>query len=209
MKFQFAMDIFDVETCLSHLERIAPEVDIIEVGTPMLLRFGLDAVTAIKKAYPKHEILSDTKIMDGGELEAQYAFDAGADIVVVMGITNIETVQAVIETAKKNSGKSYVDMMCIQDIKSAAKKFIDLGADYVCIHNADDVSNIHAGLPGLKEAITAVDPERVAISGGIKMETIELIKPYRPGILVGGACISKLNLEEKQPYLHQMLAKLR
>jgi 3-hexulose-6-phosphate synthase len=92
MKFQFAMDIFDIQTCLVYLEKIAGEINIIEIGTPMLLRFGLDAITTVKKTYPNHEVLADIKIMDGGELEAQYAFDAGADIVVVMGITNIETV---------------------------------------------------------------------------------------------------------------------
>jgi hypothetical protein len=54
-------------------------VDIIETGTPMLLRFGLDAATTIKKAYPKHEILSDTKLMDGGEPEARYAFYTNED----------------------------------------------------------------------------------------------------------------------------------
>ena len=44
-------------------------------------------------APPTATLLADLKIVDAGELEAQIGFDAGADIVTVLGVAHDVTIQ--------------------------------------------------------------------------------------------------------------------
>ena len=85
MKLQFAMDTLTTEAALELAAAAAPHVDILELGTPLIKSAGLSAVTAIKKAHPDKIVFADLKTMDAGELEADIAFAAGADLVTVLG----------------------------------------------------------------------------------------------------------------------------
>ena len=49
--------------------------------------------------------------MDAGLLEAQIGFDAGADIVTVLGLASTKTLYGVKKTAVKNSKEVMVDMI--------------------------------------------------------------------------------------------------
>ncbi len=52
----------------------------------MVKSAGIAAVTAIKAAHPDKLVFADLKTADAGELEAELAFEAGADLVTVMGV---------------------------------------------------------------------------------------------------------------------------
>ena len=80
MKLQIAMDFDDMEKALHVLEETADGVDIIECGTDMLVRFGMEAVKKLKMLYPDKLILCDQKIMDGGHYFGCMAANFGADV---------------------------------------------------------------------------------------------------------------------------------
>ena len=63
----------------------------IELGTPLIKQQGLSVVTNVKAAYPDKLVFADMKTMDAGELEADLAFDAGADIMTVLGTAGDST----------------------------------------------------------------------------------------------------------------------
>ena len=66
---QLAMDKAaerSLEEALDILRETAEYVDIIEVGTSFVLRYGMAAVTQFKNHFPEKMILADMKIMDGG-----------------------------------------------------------------------------------------------------------------------------------------------
>ena len=44
---------------------------------------------------------ADLKIMDAGEHEANLAFNAGADIVTVLGVAHDETIRGVVRAARR------------------------------------------------------------------------------------------------------------
>ena len=73
MKLQLALDTFDLDTALDVAERARDYVDIIEIGTPFILEYGMEAVRRFRRAFPEKEILADTKIMDAGRLEVTAA----------------------------------------------------------------------------------------------------------------------------------------
>lgn len=91
MKLQLALDELTLPEALVFIDKVVDDVDIIEVGTPFLIREGVNAIKAIKEKYPHKEVLADAKIMDGGHFESQLLFDAGADYVTVLGVTDVLT----------------------------------------------------------------------------------------------------------------------
>lgn len=83
MKLQVAIDLADTKEMLRLAGKICHIADIIEIGTPMIMKEGMVPVYEARKHFPNTLILSDTKIVDGGSLEAAYACEAGADIVII------------------------------------------------------------------------------------------------------------------------------
>lgn len=92
MKLQLALDELTLPEALVFIDKVVDDVDIIEVGTPFLIREGVNAIKVIKEKYPHKEVLVDAKIMDGGHFESQLLFDAGADYVTVLGVTDLLTI---------------------------------------------------------------------------------------------------------------------
>ena len=111
MKLQVAFDLQSSDEILNFLEKNGDLIDIIEIGTPLIIKEGLKSVLKIKKKFPKQTVLADLKIMDAGLLEAQIGFDAGADIVTVLGLASTKTLYGVKKTAVKNNKEVMVDMI--------------------------------------------------------------------------------------------------
>ena len=111
MKLQVAFDIQHSDEVLELVEVNGDLIDIVEIGTPLIMKEGLKSVQKIKKEYPNQTVLADLKIMDAGSLEAQIGFDAGADIVSVLGLASKKTLTSVKKTAVKNGRKVMVDMI--------------------------------------------------------------------------------------------------
>ena len=95
MKLQVAFDIQHSDEVLKLVEVNGDLIDIVEIGTPLIIKEGLKSVQKIKKEYPNQTVLADLKIMDAGLLEAQIGFDAGADIVSVLGLASKKTLSSV------------------------------------------------------------------------------------------------------------------
>ena len=80
MLLQLALDTPDANLAYRLLNQTGSDVDIIEIGTPLLIRYGINIISKIKQKYPQKLILADLKIVDAGAIESRLAFNAGADI---------------------------------------------------------------------------------------------------------------------------------
>ena len=88
MKLQLALDTFALDAALDVARRDRDYVDILEMGTPFLMEYGMEAVRRFRNAFPEKHILADAKIMDAGRLEVATALRAGADTVTVLAATD-------------------------------------------------------------------------------------------------------------------------
>jgi len=148
-------------------------------------------VKKFSKRYKELEILADTKIMDAGELEAEIAFKAGADIVTVLGVTHDETVQGALKAAKKYGGKIMIDMIGVNNIEERAKELEDMGVDYICVHTAFDIQSTgHNPLEELKRVNKVITKSKTAVAGGVKLETVDEIVSEGVDVVVVGGAIS-------------------
>ena len=190
MKLQIAVDIADTARILEIGEKIHDVIDIYEVGTPVIMKEGLAPVRALKQKYPDLCVLADSKIMDGGALEAGDICEAGADILTVLAVSDNATIREVIETAHRYGRKVMVDLMCIKDIPARSKEVVGLGADYVCVHTGTDMQKEgRTPLKDLTELVSAIDPAKAGVAGGVKMATLDLYKALGPGIIIAGGAL--------------------
>ena len=190
MKLQIALDTATSKTIMEIVEKVADVVDIVEVGTPMVINEGVTAVRMIKDRYPQLTVLADTKIVDGARIECQYAVDAGADIITVLAFADDATIKAAAETAHANGRKLMADLLGVIDIKARALQLKNLGADYIAVHTGVDVqAQGRTPYKDLTELINAVPAEMCAVAGGVNLETIEQYAALQPAIIIAGGAL--------------------
>lgn len=189
MKLQVAIDLLTTEAALELAGKVAEHVDIIELGTPLVKSEGLSAVTAIKNAHPDKIVFADLKTMDAGELEADIAFKAGADLITVLGAADDSTIAGAVKAAKAHNKGVVVDLIGVADKVTRAKEVRALGAKFV---------EMHAGLdeqarPGynLNVLLSAGEEARVpfSVAGGVNLSTIEAVQRAGADVAVAGGAI--------------------
>lgn len=186
MKLQLALDTCNTDEALQIVGEVESSIDIVEIGTPMILEYGMEPVRKVSAQYPNKWVIADTKIMDAGEFEAEIAFNAGASIVSVMGITNDETIKGAVKAAKKANGKVLADMMCVTNLEERAKGLVELGVDYICVHTAHDVQGTQSPFASLARVQRSVGSKKCAIAGGINKESVNKVIEYNPEVVIVG-----------------------
>jgi 3-hexulose-6-phosphate synthase len=191
MKLQVAIDLLTTEAALELAGKVAEHVDIIELGTPLIKAEGLSVITAVKNAHPEKIVFADLKTMDAGELEADIAFKAGADLVTVLGSADDSTIAGAVKAAKAHNKGVVVDLIGIEDKVTRAKEVRALGAKFVEMHaGLDEQAKPGFDLNGLIRAgVEAGVPFSVA--GGVKPSTIDAVQQAGADVaVVGGAIYS-------------------
>lgn len=138
MKLQLALDEFEIDDALQMTERVRDYIDIIEIGTPFVIRNGLNVVSAFRKWFPDKEVLADTKIMDGGYFETRLVADAGANYITVLGVTDDATIGGCIKAAHETGSQVSVDMVCAENLARRARECEEMGADILAVHTGVD-----------------------------------------------------------------------
>ena len=188
---QVALDLVDMNKVFQVLSEL-PENDhlIIEAGTPLVKKFGLNVISEMRKVRPNAFIIADLKVLDTGNLEARMAADASADAVVISGLAPKSTLEKAISEAKKTGIYSVVDMLNVPDPVKVIEG-LSVKPDIVELHRAIDAEETkHAwgNIAALKKA--AGGKLLVATAGGIRAEVVKDALKSGADILVVGRAIT-------------------
>lgn len=190
MKLQVAMDVAKLDEALTLAHQVAENVDILELGTPLIKSEGTDAIKAIKAAHPDKLVFADLKTADAGELEADLAFAAGADLVTVMGAADDDTVRGAVAAGRKYDKDVVADMITVVDNRvDRIREVSKLGVSFVEIHAGLDEQarpdyTIEALIDDGREAGVPF-----SIAGGITSETIASVQAAGATVAVAGGAI--------------------
>ncbi|GGC75478.1 hypothetical protein GCM10011387_31490 [Pedobacter quisquiliarum] len=188
-KLQVAIDLLTTDEALALAAKVAPYVDIIELGTPLIKNMGSSVITAMKAAHPDKLVFADLKTADAGELEADIAFKAGADLVTVLGVSGNATIIGAVKAAKAHGKGVVVDTIGHPDRVRRAQEVTELGVAFV---------ELHAGLDeqwadGYSIQVLIDEAARVgvpvSIAGGVNLENIEAVIKAGAQVAVAGAAI--------------------
>ena len=207
MKLQVAFDLQSSDEILNFMEKNGDLIDIIEIGTPLIIKEGLKSVLKIKKKFPKQTVLADLKIMDAGLLEAQIGFDAGADIVTVLGLASTKTLNGVKQAAAKNEKEIMVDMINHPCPENKWNELKNMEMGLCCLHTAnDDTKDGETPLNDLERFYNLHGGKNIAVAGGINPDMIRKINSFHPEIvIVGGYIANSRNQRDALEEIHQAM----
>jgi len=192
LKLQLAMDLVqNIQEAKDLVGKVQEHVDVVELGTPVINREGLQAVKEVKEAYPDLEVLADEKLMDATDFEVGQAADYKADIVTVLGAAEDASIEGAVKEAKKQGKEILVDMIGVRDIEKRAKELDEMGADYICVHTGYDLqAQGKSPFDDLKKVKDVIKNSKTAIAGGIKLETVKDAVDQNPDLIVVGGGIA-------------------
>lgn len=208
MELQLALDLVNIPEAIELVKEVEEHVDIVEIGTPVVINEGLRAVKEVKAAFPNLKVLADLKIMDAAGYEVIKASEAGADIVTILGAAEDMSIKGAVEEAKKQGKKILVDMIAVKDLAKRAKEVDELSVDYICVHTGYDLQAVGKNsFEDLQTIKSVVKHAKTAIAGGIKLETLpEVIKVQPDLVIVGGGITGQ---EDKKTAAEKMQTMIK
>jgi len=209
MKLQLALDLVNIPQAIEVVKQVEQYVDIVEIGTPVVINEGLHAVKQVKEAFPNVSVLADLKIMDAAGYEVSQAVNAGADIVTILAVAEDESIKGAVAEAKKLGKEILVDMISVKDIKTRAQQLDEFGVDYICVHTGYDLQAVGKNsFEDLKAIKSVVKNAKTAVAGGIKLETLPEVIVAQPDlVIVGGGITSQDNLSEAASKFKELIAQ--
>ncbi|MDR5171614.1 3-hexulose-6-phosphate synthase [Methylobacillus pratensis] len=187
---QMALDSLDFDATVALAEKVAPHVDILEIGTPCIKHNGIKLLETLRAKFPNNKILVDLKTMDAGFYEAEPFYKAGADIATVLGVADLGTIKGVIDAANKYGKKAQVDLINVADKAARTKEVAKLGAHIIGVHTGLDQQA--AGQTPFADLSTVTGLNlglEVSVAGGVKPATVKQVKDAGATIIVAGAAI--------------------
>jgi 3-hexulose-6-phosphate synthase and related proteins len=201
---------FDKPEHLALLPQVKPYADIIEIGTPVLKRFGLSAITTARELCPDVVVLADTKTVDAGQLEADMVFGAGASFMTVLSCASPATHKAVGERAAAFGATVIVDTITESGKPQLLPPDISFPESfgYVAVHSPTDARLAGNTSTAHIDAVRQMHERgfRVSLAGGIGPATLDAVIAVAPEIVVvGGAITEAANPKEVAEWIRGKL----
>jgi 3-hexulose-6-phosphate synthase len=184
----------DKAESLSVIAQVRGIADIIEIGTPLLKRFGIGAIATARELCPDTPILADTKTADAGDLEAEMVLGAGARLMTVLSSTSPATHAAVGKVAARFGALVVVDTIT----ESGKLELLPIGATfpesfaYVGVHSPTDMRVAGDRSTAHIDAVSDIRRRgfRVALAGGLGPRTLDAVLEVEPEIVIVGSAIT-------------------
>jgi bifunctional enzyme Fae/Hps len=192
---QIALDVPSLERTKKIIGEL-PKSDrlILEVGTPLLKKYGTRVIRDLREIAPDMFIVADLKTLDVGKVEVDLAFDETADAVVASGLAASETVDKFIYEAKRLGIYAVVDMMNVEDPVQKLR-MLQTFPDIVILHRGIDVEKRTGKTRWdlIKEMRQAFKEPKflVAVAGGIIPETAPEALARGADIIIVGRYITQ------------------
>lgn len=135
MKLQLTIDHGKRHEVIALVDRLADHVDVVEIGYPQVVTFGLGLIEELRAAHPDLCLCVDAKVFHGGTGVTTRCFEAGANIVTCLSAAPNPVIEKMVAKAKNYGGQIMCDMSA--PARSLAQRTAEvdaLGVDYVAVH---------------------------------------------------------------------------
>ncbi|MDR2660793.1 MAG: orotidine 5'-phosphate decarboxylase [Lactobacillaceae bacterium] len=195
MKLQLAIDRTELNETFELINQMDGIVDIIEIGTPLIKRFGMNAFANLN--LQKSKLLLDLKTADESDFEFKKGYQVGADILTIMAITSFKEIQKAYDISQKQKKEILIDLLEVSDEK--IKQLLVFDRAIFALHNdssidaAKSVRELHQKFPTIK---------RIGVAGGIDLKSAKEVAQDNIAeiVIVGGSILkanNPLNASEK------------
>jgi bifunctional enzyme Fae/Hps len=191
---QIALDAPSLEGAKKVIEAL-PGSDriILEVGTPLIKRYGTRGINELRKIAKDKFIIADLKTLDVGKVEVDIAYEDTADAVVAAGLAPPETLDATVSEARRLGIYAVIDMLNVEDVLAKLKSIKEF-PDIVILHRGiDQETGRSSGLERIKIIRQAFPNKKflIAVAGGIVPETAKEALDLGADILIVGRYVTQ------------------
>ncbi|MFW9941420.1 MAG: orotidine 5'-phosphate decarboxylase / HUMPS family protein [Candidatus Thorarchaeota archaeon] len=201
-QLQVALDLETLDDALAISKEVAPFVDILEAGTPLIKAEGVRAIQALKEAHPDKLVCADLKTADAGYLEVKMAAKAKADIVTILADAYDVTIINALRAAHDFNVDIMADLITSrsQVIRLASLidlKYEDTKLQYALVHSGlDRQASRRTPYSELESVVRLRERPKLAVAGGIRVTDISKLLTYPLDIIIIGGGI----IHAKNPY---------
>ena len=136
---QIALDFPTIEQAIASARLgVQAGVDILEVGTPLIVAQGAATIGQLKKAFPNYPVLADYKTMDSGGKNTHLTHTQNGQYMTVCGNAPDETVKAAVTASKETGVKVVVDLIGCKSVRDRAAQCESWGVDMLYLHYGAD-----------------------------------------------------------------------
>jgi len=206
MKFQISFDFTDLEKALEVAQKVAPFVDILEVGTILIYKSGVTAVERFKDKFPDKIIFADAKIVDRPREAVEIFSQAGADYISVLAGTNNDIIRTAAQTAHSNKSKVALNLV---DAYSPGQSVMDaktLGVDLILCHKPIAPNRLNDSLADW-QYVRGNTSLPLFIAGGINKTNISKVLELKPQGIALGSVITDADDPAKEAEYFRALIK--
>ncbi|MDR0912172.1 MAG: bifunctional 5,6,7,8-tetrahydromethanopterin hydro-lyase/3-hexulose-6-phosphate synthase [Methanobrevibacter sp.] len=199
---QVALDLDNADT----MEKIIAQIPdkervLLEAGTPLVKKFGVDIISKIRELRPDAFIIADLKTLDVGRIEVKMAADQTADAIAISGLGTLESIMKAIQEAQKQGVYSILDMMNVDNIIEKLTELPeDLKPDIVLLHrnidserakkeSGEDLGEM-TNWGNIKEIKKLIGNGLAAVAGGITPDLVEDATSKGADIIIVGRYIT-------------------
>ena len=196
-RLQVALDFEILDEALAISKEIAPFVDILEAGTPLIKSEGVRAIRALKDAHPDKLVCADLKIADAGYLEVRMAAKAKADIVTVLADAYDITIKEALRAARDFHVEIMADLIMSRSPTTRLAGLIDLKyketrLHYALVHSGlDRQASRRTPLFELESVARLREHPKLAVAGGIRVTDISQVLAFPLDIIIVGGGITR------------------
>jgi len=207
MKLQVAFDIADLDEALKLALQIEPFVNIVEIGSLLIYRYGVHAIAEFRIALPKVMLLADVKIADRPKEAVLLCTEAGADWVTVLAGANQKVIRAACAAAHAAGKKIMLDLIDANSLGQSAMEAQALGVDALLFHTPIDVKQSGGTLIESWDMVRGNTNLPIYFSGSINRETVYDIIALQPSALVVGKGITHAENPREEARFYYELVK--
>ena len=193
-RLQIALDKHDLPSALAPLQASAPKIDVIEVGTILIIAEGMRAVREIRALFPDKPILADVRIAEAGSIIAKMCFEAGASLVSCVAGASMNTIAQVVKVADEYGGEVQVELHDEWYDSAKAQQWRDMGVKHVIVKRSRD-REAAGDLSWGPDDVARVDELAgmgftVTITGGVTAKDLETFRGHPVGIIIAGRAVA-------------------
>ncbi|MEM2098750.1 MAG: bifunctional 5,6,7,8-tetrahydromethanopterin hydro-lyase/3-hexulose-6-phosphate synthase [Candidatus Bathyarchaeia archaeon] len=191
---QISLDAPELDKTKKVIEQI-PGSDriIIEVGTPLIKRYGTRVIRELRQTARDVFMVADLKTLDVGKVEVDIAYEDTADAVVAAGLAPPETLDAFVHEAKRLGIYGIVDMLNVEDPIAKLSQLKEF-PDVVILHRGiDQETGRTIGLDLIQKMRQTFNDKRflIAVAGGIVPETAKEALEKGADIIIVGRYVTQ------------------
>jgi bifunctional enzyme Fae/Hps len=191
---QISLDNPDLERAKKIIAQL-PGSDriIIEVGTPLIKRYGTRAMNDLRQTSKDTFMVADLKTLDVGKVEVDIAYEDTADAVVASGLAPPETLDAFVHEAKRLGIYGVIDMLNVEDPVAKLKSLKEFPEVVILHRGIDQESGRTCGLERIQIIRQAFSDKKflIAVAGGIVPETAKEALEQGADIIIVGRYVTQ------------------